>query len=270
MVVSILGCGWYGKALARVLIQKGVTVKGSATSAEKIKPLTGSGIIPYIVQFDADSQNFDPDFFACDILIISISPKLKKGEASVYPSKLRRTIQAILNFNIKKVIYISSTRVYGDHNKTVTEFDYPMPDSESGKVLQAAENLFSQENSFKTSIIRFGGLVGTGRHPGRFFAGKKDIPNGRAPINLIYLDDGIGISMAIIEKNAFGYLFNACSPDHPAKEDFYREVSLKGQYLAPEFLHELTNWKIVASVNLKRILNYKFQVSKWSECSFDI
>jgi nucleoside-diphosphate-sugar epimerase len=265
MVVSILGCGWYGKALAQALIQKDVTVKGSATSQEKLNHLTESGIIPYVVQFEADSQNFDSDFFECDVLIISIPPKLKKGETSAYLPKVRRIIQTILYFNIQKVIYISSTGVYGDHNKTVTELDGPMPDTESGKTLLEAEKLFWQEKSFKTTIVRFGGLVGPGRHPGRFFAGKKDIPNGMAPVNLIHLDDCIGISIAIIEQNAFGHLFNACSPDHPAKENFYKAVSLKGAYEAPEFVHELTNWKIVDSINLKALLNYEFKVQKWAD-----
>jgi nucleoside-diphosphate-sugar epimerase len=91
-----------------------------------------------------------------------------------------------------------------------------------------------------------------------------------APVNLIHLDDCIGISTVIIEQNAFGYVFNACSPDHPAKEDFYREVSLNGGYEAPEFIHELTNWKIIDSINLKPILNYEFRVQSWSDCSFDI
>jgi len=265
MVVSILGCGWYGKALAQALIQEDVTVKGSTTSQEKLNQLTESGITSYPVQFEANSQNFDPDFFECDVLIISIPPKLKKGEALAYLPKVRRIIQAVLHFNIKKIIYISSTGVYGDHNQTVTELDDPMPDTESGKILLEAEKLFQQEPAFKTTIIRFGGLVGPGRHPGRFFAGKKDIPNGMAPINLIHLDDCIGISMAIIEQNAFGYLFNACSPDHPAKEDFYRDASLKGGFEAPEFVHELTNWKIVDSINLKALLNYEFKVQKWAD-----
>jgi nucleoside-diphosphate-sugar epimerase len=269
MVVSILGCGWYGKALAEYLVNKGISLKGSTTSPEKLDQLAESGISPFLVQFEANNQYFDPVFFECDILIISIPPRLKKGEASAYLPKISRIIQTISQSKIKRVIYISSTGVYGDHNKAVTEHDEPNPNTESGKILLEAENLFRQANVFKTTVIRFGGLVGPGRHPGRFFTGKRDIPNGMSPINLIHLDDCIGIIMAIIEQNAFGYLFNACSPDHRTKEDFYREVSLKGGYEAPEFIHELTNWKIVGSSNLKPILDYEFKVQKWANCLFN-
>jgi glycerol-3-phosphate dehydrogenase len=36
MVISILGCGWYGTALAVDLIEKGILIKGSTTSTEKM------------------------------------------------------------------------------------------------------------------------------------------------------------------------------------------------------------------------------------------
>ena len=269
MIASILGCGWYGKALAIELLKKGVIVKGSATSAEKLDGLRSLGITPFIVQVNADRVNYDADFFKCDVLVISIPPGLKKGEGSSYLPKLNHIIRAARDNNIQKVIYISSTGVYGDHNKTVNENDDPNPDSESGKILLEAENLFRIESNFKTTIIRFAGLVGPGRHPGRFFASKKDIPNGLAPVNMIHLDDCVSIGSAIIEHDTFGYLFNACSPDHPAKEDFYKDAALKCSYEAPQFIHELNTWKIIESINLKPILNYTFKTQSWKDCTFD-
>jgi nucleoside-diphosphate-sugar epimerase len=269
MVISILGCGWYGKALAKSFIQKGITVKGSSTSDEKLEQLSSEGIIPYSVQFDADSEDFDPAFFECDVLIISIPPKFRKGEATGYLPKVQRIINVILKYQVKKVIYISSTGVYGDYNREVNELSGPNPDTESGIILLEAERLFQKETAFKTAIIRFGGLVGPGRHPGRFFARKKDIPNGRAPVNLIHQQDCIGISEAIIERDAFGYLFNACSADHPTRSDFYEQTASEAGLQTPEFINELNNWKIVDSVNLKSILNYKFKVPRWTDSLFD-
>ncbi len=269
MVISILGCGWYGKALAKSLIQKGIVVKGSATSSEKLEQLSAEDIIPYQVQFDADGEDFDPAFFHCDILIISITPKFRKGETTGYLPKINRIIHVIKQSQIKKVIYISSTGVYGDHNSEVSEADDPKPDTESGAILWEAEKLFQKETAFKTTIIRFGGLVGPGRHPGRFFAGKKDIPNGLSPVNLIHLQDCIDISTVIIEKDAFGYLFNACAPDHPAKEDFYRDAAEKAGLPLPEFIHELNNYKVIISNNLNNIINYQFSVTSWKDCDFD-
>jgi nucleoside-diphosphate-sugar epimerase len=269
MTVSILGCGWYGTALAKTLIEKSVFVKGSTTSAEKLEKLSDSGIIPYQVKFGSAFEAFDPDFFQCDILMVSIIPKFRSGEGQDYHLKLKRIIEIIIRYKIKKVIYISSTGVYGDRDGEVNELTNPEPDSESGRLLAEAENLFQNETGFKTTIVRFAGLVGPGRHPGRFFAGKEHIPNGKSPVNLIHLDDCVGITKAIIEQDAFGYLFNACSPDHPAKADFYSRAAQQGEFVLPQFINELNSWKVVNSTFVPAILTYQFKVSKWKDCNFN-
>ncbi|MEO6980494.1 MAG: SDR family oxidoreductase [Mucilaginibacter sp.] len=269
MVISILGCGWYGKALAKVLLANGFIVKGSATSAEKITSLSDIGISTFLVDFKGDSETYNPDFFNCDVLIISIPPKTRQGEGSDYLPKLKRIIDTAKKHRVNKVIYISSTAVYGDNNTEVTELNPPEPDTESGRILREAEGLFSGETAFETTILRFAGLVGPGRHPGRFFAGKKDIPNGPAPVNLIHLDDCIGITTALIKQNAFDQVFNGVSPHHPAKSSFYREASLQAGLVAPEFIERLDSWKLIDSVNVPGILNYNFVVPDWNGCTFN-
>ena len=270
MMISILGCGWYGKALATALLKKGVIVKGSTTLPGKLEDLRAIGVQQYIIKFGPGTEVIDPDFFECDILVISIPPKLKSGSGQSYLSKIQRIIKTCVQYEVNKVIYISSTGVYGDHNSEVNELTDPNPDIESERILFDAEKLIQKEQSFKTTIIRFGGLIGPGRHPGRFFAGKTNIPNGMAPVNLIHLQDCARITMAVIEQSAFGYLFNAVSPDHPAKADYYREMSLRANLQAPGFVNELKNWKVVNSINLARILKYVFVVDDLTGQSVDL
>lgn len=258
MTISILGCGWYGKALGRALAAKGITVKGSTTSGDKLQALTALGILPFEVRAEADSLGADPAFFNCDVLVISIPPRFRRGETADYLPKLGHIINAIKQYGIKKVIYTSSTGVYGDTNSEVDELSNPQPATGTGTILREAENLFETETAFKTVILRFGGLIGEGREPGRFFAGKTGIPNGRAPVNLISLEDCVGITEAVITKDAFGYVFNACSPEHPPKAEFYRAAAAKAGLPLPGFLDELLDWKIVNSVNVPGILGYQF------------
>ena len=269
MVISILGCGWYGKALAKALLANCFIVKGSATSTEKTALLSSIGILPFLVDFKADSQTYNPDFFNCDVLIVCIPPKTRQGEGGDYLLKIERIINAAKKQGTGKVIYISSTAVYGDNNTEVTELNPPDPDTESGKILVEAEKLFVGEAAFKTTILRFAGLVGPGRHPGRFFAGKTDVPNGLAPVNLIHLNDCVGITTAIINQNAFGRVFNGVSPHHPAKSAFYRAASLQAGLVAPEFINQLDSWKLVNSLNVTSILNYSFVVPDWNSCTFN-
>ena len=208
-------------ALAKALSADGLRVKGSTTTPEKMPILKAGGIEPFLIDL-SDQSAFEPDFFNCDILVIAIPPKARSGEGSHYLPKLQTAITSIKTSDIKKVILISSTGVYADLNKEITEVTDPAPNRLSGVVLLEAEQLFKKQTAFKTTIIRLGGLFGPGRDPGRFFAGKKDIPNGLAPVNLIHLDDCIGVTKAVINQELFGYTINACSPHHPLKQDFYR------------------------------------------------
>ena len=263
MTVSILGCGWYGLALARALVAKGISVKGSTTSPGKLETLSAENIKPFLLDLSADDATYDADFFTCDVLVIAIPPKSRSGEGAEYVPKLQRVINAINQNQIQKIILISSTGVYADLNMEVNELTDPQPDTISGKILYEAEELFRQQSNFKTTIIRFGGLIGAGREPGRFFAGKKDIPNGLAPVNLIELNDCIGITEAVLNKDAFGYTFNACTPHHPPKFAFYTLAATKAGLEQPTFVQELKEWKIINSINVDAVLGYKYKIDNW-------
>ena len=47
--VSILGCGWLGIPLAKALLKKGLLVKGSTTTVEKISLLKSFGVEPHLI-----------------------------------------------------------------------------------------------------------------------------------------------------------------------------------------------------------------------------
>ncbi|TWR28976.1 SDR family oxidoreductase [Mucilaginibacter pallidiroseus] len=265
MTVSILGCGWFGLALGKHLLKTGITVQGSTTSADKLQALEAVGILPYLIDLSPESEQLNRDFFNCDVLIIAIPPKARSGQGQDYVTKLGKAVAGINGGSVQKVILISSTGVYADLNKIVTELDEPAPNTEAGKILFAAEELSRNQTAFKTTVIRFAGLVGPERDPGRFFAGKQNVPNGQAPINLIHLDDCIGVTEAIIEKDKFGYTFNACTPHHPTRAEFYTKAAAKSGYDVPGFLPELNEWKVIESVNVKPLLGYAFKITDWND-----
>lgn len=264
MIISILGCGWYGLPFGKMLVNNGYLVKGSTTSPEKLPVLEAAGINPYHVNFAPGQISFEPDFFACDILWISIPPKRRAGEAGDYVEKIKRIAEAATG-KTKQVVFISSTAVFADDDQTVNELTIPSPDTESGNALLEAEELLKSQTAFTTTILRFAGLIGPGRHPGRFFAGKKDIPNGQAPVNLVHLDDCIGMSSAILTKQLFGGVFHACGPHHPTKSHCYTLATRQIGLETPEFIDELERWKIISSANTSKTLNYQYQVPDWDQ-----
>ena len=260
--ISILGCGWYGLPMAKRLLQSGFKVKGSTTSQAKLALLEQHGIEPYLL--DAAVNNFDEDFFACDILIISIPPKVNSSQIS-YPKKIGYIALAAQKAHVKQIILISSTGVYQDENFVVNEDILPQPNTDSGKALIEAEVMLQSNVFFTSTILRFGGLIGPERNLAKHFAGKTGIANGLAPINLIHLTDCIGITEAIISQNAFGKIYHGVTPSHPSRKDFYTEACIATGLEKPVFIAELLNWKQIEGKNVPEVLAYEYVFNKWGK-----
>jgi len=257
--IAILGCGWFGFAFAKKLISLGYEVNGSTTTPEKLELIAEEKIQPFLVNFTSDQVIVDLEFFDADILFICIPPKRNSVEVYDYAQKITSILNAAKD-RVLNIVLISSTSVYGDENRAVNESIETNPDTESGKVIVEAENILKAQHPEEFTIIRFGGLIGPDRNPGRFFAGKTDVPNGLAPVNLIHQTDAVNIAISIIEKQAFGRVYNACSPMHPTRKDFYTAAAEKAGLAVPEFIEGKKAWKVIESVNVPEYLNYGFQV----------
>ncbi|GGC82352.1 epimerase [Flavobacterium lutivivi] len=280
MQVSILGCGWLGLPLAKSLIEKGFSVNGSTTSVEKIPILESFVINPFLINLDVSSLAQSRDKNAIEkflqnskILIINIPPKLRRDSVAslgmTFVEKIENLIPFIEKSSVKKVIFVSSTSVYGEialenaqgEKNSITEKILPNPDTESGKQLLEVEKILQSNTHFKTTIVRFGGLIGNDRHPIYFLAGRKNIENPEAPINLIHLEDCIGIIHEILRyAQNDNLVLNAVAPFHPSRKKFYSEKAIELNLPLPEFEEKnKVAGKIISSEKVETVLNYKFQ-----------
>lgn len=262
MQISILGCGWLGLPLAQSLIHKGFSVNGSTTSPSKKEQFKAVGINPFLISLTADGINGDIENFLrqSEILIIDIPPKLRGENSESFTNKIKMLIPHIEAANITKVMFASSTAVYADDNTIVTEETPAKPETESGRQLLEAENLLA-DASFKTTVLRFGGLVGDDRQPVKYLAGKENLENPDGPVNLIHQKDCIGIMLKVIETNSWGEIFNAVSSYHPTREEHYTKQALAMGLPAPKFSHEKpSNGKTVSASKVVDLLQYKFSI----------
>ena len=242
--VSVLGCGWLGKPLSISLLDEGYSVKGSTTTEEKLELLEMNNITPYIVNI-SEFEEFD-SFLSSDILIISITSKDVDG--------FQNLISQIESSDVQKVIFISSTSVYGRLNKVMTEEDVVLKTP-----LTEIEDLFRQNNFFETTIIRFAGLFGDERHPSNWFKNGRKIPQPKGFVNMIHKEDCIEIIHTIIDQNCWGQTFNACSNHHPTRREFYTIAKLSNDFEVPEFEdNDVYEWKIISSKKLQDVLDYTF------------
>ncbi|MEA2073513.1 MAG: hypothetical protein U9O86_08010 [Campylobacterota bacterium] len=119
------------------------------------------------------------------------------------------------------------------------------------------EEVFKSSLVFETTILRFGGLIGGSRNPSNFVKKKQLLKNAR--VNLIHLDDCIGVINAILEQGVWGETFNACADTHPTKEEFYTHVCKQSGYCTPSFKDsdEMVP-EVISNEKLKEALSYSF------------
>jgi nucleoside-diphosphate-sugar epimerase len=244
--ISILGCGWLGKPLAEHFIKNRRKINGTTTNPTKIDSLNDLKINSFVIDINKRNNDFK-SFLKANLLVISIPSKNIED--------FKYLISEIEKSTIKKIIFISSTSVYPLNNSITTE-DSPIHKTALSKI----EQLFRVNTNFKTTIIRFGGLIGYDRKPGRFFKKEIIIDRPKGYINLIHRDDCIQIINRIITNNIWEETLNACADSHPTRRDFYTREFLKEGRKIPVFNESSTNsYKIINSDRLKLLLNYSFK-----------
>lgn len=205
--VSILGTGWLGFPLAKSF-HKNFNVKVSMRDETKKQEYINEGFIPYLL--NEEKLDFLDELLETDYLFINFPPSKFKD----FKSFLEKIYSHKKLTKIKKIIFISSTSIYPDEEKTFTE-DEVFTNPKSQKIYEI-EKLIED----KTDIIfRCAGLMGAKRISGRYFAGK-ELDCEDVKVNYVHLDDVILATHFVIEKDLEG-IFNLCSHEHPTRKDLY-------------------------------------------------
>ena len=274
MDLSILGCGWMGRPLGAHLAGLGLHVHGSTTTPDKLDALRAEGILPFHLTLSPDASGDDLDrFFDTDVLFLNVPPPVREMPRDAFPDYHRRQIGSVVEHvrasSIDWIVFASSTGVYPNTEgaPTVTEDDLPpgRPDALSGprrttgRVLTEIEGMLLNLDDVDTTVLRFAGLYGGDRHPGRFLAGRTDVGRPEAPVNLIHRDDCVGIVTAVLQQNARNTVFNACAPNHPTRRALYTRAATSMNLAPPRFDEDGGNpGKVVSNAKLRDRLDYTF------------
>ncbi|MEN8765049.1 MAG: NAD(P)H-binding protein [Wenyingzhuangia sp.] len=251
--ISILGCGWLGLPLAKSLVDDGFTVKGSTTTTDKLEVLLSNQIQPYVLNIEDKIDGNWPHFIQSEILLINIPFRRQKPFYHTYKSLIKSLEQS----SIKHVIFVSSTAVYAEVNREITSTEN-FKVNPAKKELIDFETLFKNNSRFDTTVIRFAGLIGGNRNPGHFFKDDRIVKNGLAPVNLIHLEDCIGIIKTVLKKQKWNVTYNAVASTHPSKKDFYELATTQLGKKPAIFKEELDSFKIISNQKTQEDLNYVF------------
>lgn len=234
--LSLIGCGWLGKPLALDLIQSGYSILAT-TSHDKSSEFSASAV-PYTT-LDISSHTVPAPILNSDVLIYMVTPK-PLAEVQHFFEQIPAD---------KKIIFISSTSVYGKSMGEINEGIPLDPNNTSSPLLIETESYI--KTKFKNAtILRFGGLYGDKRHPVFHLQGKTNLTGGGAYIHLVHRDDCIRAIKSVIEHSCWGEIFNIVSDVSFNKKDYYTLMAIKLGLTPPTYTEN-------AAINETKITNEK-------------
>ena len=261
----MVGCGWLGEPLAIALHACGHYVVGTTTTPAKAERLQRAGIAAHVLDLNTSlSDELIGVLTACDRLFVSVPPG--RGYADVvtrYPSWMRKLLAA--DNGTARWIFTSSTGVYGRARGWVDEQTPPCPERDSPRAVLAAEQVLRASLGARLTVLRLAGLAGGDREPGRWLAGRRGLPNGDAPVNLIHRDDVVALGIAALEAvGSPAACYNVCADLHPPKAAYYRTRARRLELEPPTFLPGGGNGKRIANTRVKTDFAYRL---KWPDPS---
>lgn len=221
MKISILGLGYLGLPLAESLLKEGHEVLGSSRSPR-------SSEVPCEPLRSPELPS--SSLLQCDVLVLNIPPF--PGQPEWFASwDYTRT---------RKLIFVSSTG------------------APKNEILLWEED-WVKANFQDWLILRPGGLLGRGRHPGKILSGRRELKGGEHPVNLIHVDDLIGFIQRAIALDLKHDTISVVSDEHSSRREFYGEYCRRNGLLLPEFdPGDKSEGPVVSNEALKRYYELKF------------
>jgi nucleoside-diphosphate-sugar epimerase len=283
MRVAILGCGYVGLELGRQLSDGGHDVVGVRRSDGGLDAVADAGLSAVRADVtDAESLASVPD---ADWLVFAASSGGRDADAArdVYVEGLETAVDAFAGRDEPpdRLVYTSSTGVYGDHGGDWVDETTPIrPTTPKTRVLAMAERLAigARLSGISGTVARFAGLYGPGRYRlDRYVEG----PVTAGYLNMVHRDDAAGAVAHLleedlarddavvvvddepVEKHAFAdWLAAECGRDPPEKRT-------KAERLAAGDLSEAAERRILTSKRCAndrlRDLGYEFRYPTFRE-----
>ncbi|AOR64991.1 SDR family oxidoreductase [Pectobacterium wasabiae] len=262
--VSIVGLGWLGMPLALVLNGHGYHVVGTKTTSDGVEAARMSGIECYQLaltpELECDAEELSA-LLQVDVLIVTLPASRTAEGGEGYAQAVQQLVNMARVYHVPRIIFTSSTSVYGDGNGTVRETSPLQPATVAGKTLVSLEQWLQHLPDISVDILRLAGLIGGDRHPGRFLSGKTNLPRGNHGVNLVHQEDVLSAILLLLKLPTGGHVYNLCAPEHPARQVFYPEQARRLQVSPPQFapVIDSTQGRIVDGQRICHELGFDYQ-----------
>jgi nucleoside-diphosphate-sugar epimerase len=206
----IIGCGDLGRRVGAHYAALGETVVGVARGPASLAPLPALGLTPR--SLDLDGPEPWPALPSAGARVFHFAPPPERGASD---PRLARLLEAYArDGQPRRVVYISTTGVYGDCGGAWVDEDWPLqPGADRARRrLDAEQRLraWSRAGGGELVILRVAGIYGPDRLPlERIRQGLPLVRAEEAPFtNRIHVDDLVQVCVAAMERPVAGEVFN--------------------------------------------------------------
>lgn len=266
MKIAVMGGGWLGLPLAVSLHNSGHQVVATRRSKTGLDKLSSYGLTNVQFELGEDLQQAKfASIFSSDLLFLNIPVGRKSAPAADFQTNVKTLLKRASVSNIKHVIFISTTSVFGDTSGIITEHSETDPTTQSGHINLAIEQLVARFFGDNGSVVRLAGLVGDKRHPAKFLAGKTQLKNPNQSVNLIHQHDVINAVHRIIDRHLWGETFILSAIEHPTRKDYYTWAAKQLGLVAPTFVEHglhIEDEKKLAQPNTGKVIDATVSLAK--------
>lgn len=224
--VVIVGCGYVGQRLARQLRAEGAVVTGLVRSAEAAAVLQRMGITA--VQVDLDRLDAMPVLPALDADLYYFAPPPAEGETD---ARLRCVLAALRSSLPRRIVYISTSGVYGDCAGAWIDETQPLapstPRARRRADAESALHAWSATTGVPVVILRVPGIYGPGKLPLERL--RKRLPllqETDSPFtNRIHVDDLLTVCRAAMQRGQAGAAYNVSDGQPSNMTDYFNRIA---------------------------------------------
>lgn len=260
----ICGCGYLGERVANRWIAAGKDVFATTRRPEHAEQLARRGIRPVVVDITRPFALPD-DLLPIDTVLFAVGFDRTAGQAihEVYVEGMRNLLRT-LPPHVRKVIYISTTGVYGPcDGEWIDERTPCHPTRPGAQASLAAEQLLTEHTIVPHRVIlRLAGIYGPDRIP-KLDAVRRGEPIEVSPtgyLNLIHVADAVEVVLAADQSTAPPAVLNVSDGYPVARAEFYRELARLLSAPEPHFVDPQPNdARHLRGTSDKRISNLKLQ-----------
>lgn len=240
MARLIIGCGYLGLRVARRWRDAGDKVYVTTRSPSRAKELAAEGFETLIVDVTEPTSRDELPIAETALFAVGYDRHAGHSIEDVYALGLKNILDALPK-ETGRVIYISTTGVYGDSAGDWVDEDSPCdPQRPGGKASLAAEEILGRYPLGERSIVlRLAGIYGPGRIPNQtaLLAGEPIAVPTEGYLNLIHVDDATTAVLAAAAVEAPLPRRYLVSDGHPVRRaEYYTELARVLHAPAPRFV----------------------------------